>query len=240
MEEKQIDKVIPESKWTFDKKVTDVFDDMLMRSIPQYDVMRKAVYDLGKRFVLPGTCIVDLGCSRGESLAPFVDRFDAIGDRQRFIGVEVSDPMRQAALKRFESNRNVDVIQVDLRTDYPKEINASLTLIVLTLQFIPIEYRHTLLSKIYESTIHGGAVVLVEKVLGNTGLFDKAMVETYYEMKRQNQYSQEQIERKRLSLEGVLVPITARWNEDLLKQTGFKHVDCFWRWMNFAGWIAVK
>jgi tRNA (cmo5U34)-methyltransferase len=66
------------------------------------------------------------------------------------------------------------------------------------------------------------------------------MVDLYYKMKSDNGYSQEQIERKRLSLEGVLVPVTAKWNEELLKQAGFKYIDCFWRWMNFAGWIAIK
>ena len=48
------------------------------------------------------------------------------------------------------------------------------------------------------------------------------------------------IDRKALSLEGVLVPVTAKWNEELLQMAGFRQVDCFWRWMNFAGWIAIK
>ena len=53
-------------------------------------------------------------------------------------------------------------------------------------------------------------------------------------------YTQEEIDRKRLSLEGVLVPVTAAWNEDMLRREGFRNVDCFWRWMNFAAWVAVK
>jgi tRNA (cmo5U34)-methyltransferase len=36
------------------------------------------------------------------------------------------------------------------------------------------------------------------------------------------------------------VPVTARWNEELLRSAGFVDIDCFWRWMNFAGWIAVR
>ncbi len=66
------------------------------------------------------------------------------------------------------------------------------------------------------------------------------MIDIYYDLKAENGYSQDQIERKRLSLEGVLVPVTAHWNEEMLKTAGFVEVDCFWRWMNFAGWVAVK
>jgi tRNA (cmo5U34)-methyltransferase len=66
------------------------------------------------------------------------------------------------------------------------------------------------------------------------------MVELYYNLKRHHGYTEEQIERKRLSLEGALVPVTAAWNEELLKGAGFAQVDCFWRWMNFGAWIAIK
>ena len=38
------------------------------------------------------------------------------------------------------------------------------------------------------------------------------MVAFHLEMKRRKGYSQEEIDRKRLSLEGVLVPVTAKWN----------------------------
>ena len=53
-------------------------------------------------------------------------------------------------------------------------------------------------------------------------------------------YEYIKIERKKESLEGVLVPVTADWNVELLKEAGFKHVDCYWRHLNFAGWVAVK
>lgn len=80
----------------------------------------------------------------------------------------------------------------------------------------------------------------VEKVLGNTSAIDEIFVKEYYNMKKENSYSQKQIADKRKSLEGVLVPITAKWNENLLKECGFRQIDCFWRCLNFAGWIAIK
>jgi tRNA (cmo5U34)-methyltransferase len=77
-------------------------------------------------------------------------------------------------------------------------------------------------------------------VLGATADLDALFVRTYHGLKQANGYSAEQVERKRLSLEGVLVPVTARWNEELLLMAGFAQVDCFWRYLNFAGWLALK
>lgn len=234
-----VDHTLPGDKWAFDEGVTTVFDNMLARSIPQYEVMRQACFDLGSAYVQKGTDIVDLGCSRGEAMTRYIDRFGAYN---RFVGLDVSEPMLDAARQRFEGMMRcgvVDIRRFDLREGYPS-VKASLTLSVLTLQFVPIEYRQRIIRDIYKSTVSGGALLLVEKVLGATADLDALMVKTYYALKAQNGYSQDEIERKRLSLEGVLVPVTAAWNEELLRMAGFRQVDCFWRWMNFAGWVAVK
>lgn len=239
MTERVVDQTIPDGAWKFDEGVTAVFEDMLKRSIPQYEVMRKAVYDLACRFQKPKTDIIDLGCSRGDAIAPLIDNF---GASNCFVLVEVSQPMQEIIQKRFHGYISCGVVRplmTDLRIEYP-HVLASVTLCVLTLQFTPIEYRQRILRDIYKSTLSGGALILVEKVLGSTAEMDRMMVDLYYGMKRENQYTEEQIERKRLSLEGVLVPVTAKWNEELLHMAGFRQVDCFWRWMNFAGWVAVK
>jgi tRNA (cmo5U34)-methyltransferase len=234
-----VDHVQPDGRWSFNDDVARVFDDMLARSIPQYDVMRRTVFDVGCRYVQKETAIVDLGCSRGEALAPFIDRFGALN---RFVGVEVSGPMLTACRNRFKGYIDcgiVDVRELDLRKTYPP-VMASLTLSVLTLQFIPIEHRQRVVRDMYSHTVAGGAVVIVEKVLGSSAEVDDLMVEEYYRLKAAHGYSCEEIERKKAALEGVLVPVTAKWNEDLIKGAGFSQIDCFWRWMNFAAWVAVK
>lgn len=223
-------------RWEFNAEVARVFDDMLARSVPQYHTMREAVRRVGRSFVREGSSVVDLGCSRGEALAPLVEEF---GQRCRFVACEVAEPMLQAARVRFASYPSVLVERVDLRTDYPDVSDASLTLGVLTLQFVPINYRQRIIDDAFAATIPGGALVLVEKVLGD-GALDDLFVRAYHETKELAGYSATEVERKRLALEGVLVPITARWNEQLLERAGFRRVDCFWRWLNFAGWVAVK
>lgn len=96
------------------------------------------------------------------------------------------------------------------------------------------------LINVYNSLNSDGIFLMVEKVLGETSTLNNMFVTNYYSLKSANGYTQEQIDRKRLSLEGVLVPCTNKWNIELLKQAGFRQVDVFWRWMNFTGYIAVK
>jgi tRNA (cmo5U34)-methyltransferase len=59
-------------------------------------------------------------------------------------------------------------------------------------------------------------------------------------MKGENGYTEEQIKTKRKALEGVLVPVTSTWNEDMMYKSGFKSVQKFWQQLNFAGWVAFK
>ncbi|MEX0267807.1 methyltransferase [Leptolyngbyaceae cyanobacterium UHCC 1019] len=227
----------PGDKWQFDDSVTQVFEDMLWRSIPQYQVMREAVTDLAVQHTIGDSTIVDLGCSRGENIARLLS---VLNGRCRFLGIDVSQPMLDAARQRFQSADSVKIERFDLRQGYPAVKNVSVTLAILTLQFTPIEYRHRIVRSAYQSICPGGCLILVEKVIGATADIDSCLRDRYYALKGQNGYSTDEIERKRLSLEGVLVPVTARWNEELLQSAGFNQIDCFWRWMNFAGWIAVK
>ena len=230
--------VIPDGqKWEFDENVTSVFDDMLERSIPQYKLMRELVTRIGFRYIKVNTTIVDIGCSNGNAIAPFIHR---LGDDNDYMLLDVSEPMLDECRKKYcEQFGTIEIMNHDIRKGIPKT-KASLVLSILTLQFTPIEYRQKIVQSIYDNLTEGGAFIVVEKVLGNTNEIDELLVNEYYRIKSENLYTQEQIQSKRKSLEGVLIPITARWNEDLLKSVGFRKVDCFWRYLNFAGWIAIK
>ena len=233
------------SKWAFDDEVTRVFEDMLWRSIPHYVGMRDLCHEFASKFRVDGTVIVDLGCSRGGAISKLVDRF---GDRNYYVGAEVSQPMVDAARARVKAQVDsgfVSIQQVDLRGSFPSlgpagAGGASVVQAVLTLQFIPIEHRQRVVRRAYESLRAGGALILVEKVLGSTTLTNDLLVDAYYEFKRGNGYSQDEIDRKRLALEGVLVPQTEAANVAMLRAEGFDEVECVWRYLNFCGWVAVK
>jgi len=235
---------MPKDGWVFDESVAEVFEDMLSRSIPQYEVMRRAVTALSLAYMQPNTRILDLGCSEGASIAPLVasSRPEQAID---FIGYETSPAMLKRVRERFVGFDEVEIIDADLRSGISDPVvwegdkDCSVILSILTLQFIPIEYRAMIIDQCYRLLHKGGALIVVEKVLGPSSELDYAFQRQYKQMKLDNGYSMPEIERKKKALEGVLVPLLADWNVEMMERAGFR-VDCFWRWMNFAGWLALK
>lgn len=239
------DEIIASDKWVFDSAVCDCFDDMLARSIPNYTTMRELTFEVGKRFITPEGRILDIGCSNGKSLERFARYAEMLNNVQtdthdiRIYGVDVSEPFVQEARKRFEKSGCVRVENRDIVNDFPSG-QYDLIISSLTIQFTPIEHRQKLFRNIYKSLKRGGALILIEKLLCSSYDMDDLFTELYYDTKHRNGYTQEQIQTKRKSLEGVLVPVTEEWNKTLMQQAGFSKIDCFWRCYNFAGFVAVK
>lgn len=229
------DNVHPGYKWEFNEEVTACFSNMLERSIPNYRSMRSLVYKVGDKFIQPDTLIVDIGCSTGLAVEPFVNKYI---DDCCFLLIDNSPSMAEVCRKKYNGLSNVDVKQGNLWDFIPWNQPASLVLSVLSLQFMPTTYRQQIINQIYEGLRPGGCFIFVEKIISET--MDDLMVELYYEMKRTNGYTEDQIYEKRKSLENVLSPLKAPWNVDMMKTAGFRKVDMFWRCLNFCGWIAVK
>lgn len=235
------DNVMPKGKWVFDEEVANCFEDMLSRSIPQYDVMRKTTFELASSFLENKKIfsLLDIGCSDGLGLVDYIKRF---GSRGQFVGVDCSEAMLKNAEERFKGYCDAGVCRfdnVDLREHFPVgyyDIIQS----ILSIMFIPIQYRQSIIQSVYDNLKPDGCFLFVEKVLGNSAKIDELFVDKYYDIKRQNGYTEEQIMRKKLSLEGVQVPVTSNWNVDLLKQAGFRYIDVYWRYLNFVGYIAIK
>ena len=53
-------------------------------------------------------------------------------------------------------------------------------------------------------------------------------------------YSNTEIEKKRASLENVLIPYRFEENRELLLNNGFGTVEEFFRWYNFSAFVAIR
>jgi tRNA (cmo5U34)-methyltransferase len=233
------DEIIPGQEWSFNEDVANVFDDMLGRSIPGYENMRETVIRMIAPIVTNGGYVLDLGCSHGEMIAKLIKDLGS-STYVNYVGVDSSTAMVSKARQRFADDERVTIVHADIADAEMQRLRYDIVLSVLTLQFIPIEHRQDILKQIYESLTPNGCFILVEKVLGETQIGQEHLVSVYHQMKKDNGYSEEQVEAKRISLQNVLVPLRASENIRLLKSAGFSVVQPFWQNLNFVGIYASK
>ena len=109
-----------------------------------------------------------------------------------------------------------------------------------TLQFIRPLDRPAVLQQCFDGLNLGGILVLSEKILEQSGMTSRLFNDMYYRYKRRMGYSELEISRKREQLENVLVPYKVDEYIELLKSVGFDHVGMFFKWHNFASFIAIR
>jgi len=229
----------PVADFTFSNKVAAVFDDMVDRSVPFYQEMQRMIAEMAKDFAVANTNIYDLGCSTGTTM---LNLDAAIGKKVKLIGVDNSEEMLKKCREKLAAcdfKREHELICADLNQGVRIE-NASMVLLVLTLQFVRPLYRDTLIQSIHRGLNENGCVILVEKVLGEDSVFNRLFIDYYYNLKKRHGYSELEIAQKREALENVLVPYKLMENREMLLRAGFRYCDVFFKWYNFCGIIAVK
>lgn len=223
----------------FNRQVVEVFDDMLGRSVPFYreTVLRQA--QIAARCYQPGTRIYDLGCSNGNLGMTLCA--EMAGREFKMIAVDNSAPMLETFTQRLADGACQGLVQLeeqDIRQVCLE--NASVVIVNLTLQFLPLADRETLLGKIHQALVPGGVLLLTEKLVHQSATLNQLQQEIYYRFKAENGYSQMEISQKRDALEDVLVPETLEIHQQRLQRSGFTTIDVWLKWFNFASIIALK
>ncbi len=204
-----------------------------------YQEIQRMIAELASDFATDGTNIYDLGCSTGTTL---INLDKSISKKVKYIGIDYSEDMLEKCRKKFSDNNfsgEYELISADLNQGINIE-NASVVLMVLTLQFIRPLYREKLIESILGGLNENGCLILVEKVLGEDSLFNRLFIRYYYDMKKSHGYSEMEIAQKREALENVLIPYKLLENRELLLSKGFRYCDVFFKWYNFCGMVAVK
>lgn len=229
----------PVADFAFGKNVAAVFDDMVDRSVPFYQEIQRMIAEMGSDFAVENTNVYDLGCSTGTTL---LNLDTAIKKKVKFVGVDNSQEMLKKCREKMTAHdflHEHELVCADLNQGVHIE-NASMVLLVLTLQFVRPLYRDTLIKTIHQGLNENGCVILVEKVLGEDSVFNRLFIDYYYELKKRHGYSELEISQKREALENVLIPYKLMENREMLLRAGFRYCDVFFKWYNFCGIIAVK
>jgi tRNA (cmo5U34)-methyltransferase len=229
--------------FTFDKKTTEVFDNMLQRSIPFYlNVIHWSKQFLYQR-IKNNDLIYDFGCSTGTFLFELAKILDKKVD---LIGIDISKSMigksKEKQIKYFNHGKKLKTkIKFICENFFTMDLQPCMAITMFyTLQFVPPNKQIDILKKIYYHLHKGGILILSEKTIESGDIINQYFLDQYHLFKKNQAYSDIEITRKRKSLEKILISRSLEEHLLNLKKVGFSEVSLVFKWFNFATFFAIK
>ena len=223
--------------FSFNQEVTEVFEDMIDRSVPGYKTSLNIIRYLSKKYYQENTNCYDIGCSLGASSAAILDGANS----PKVIAVDNSEAMISECRRRFESQIDSKFIEFKAEDIMETKLeNASAVVINYVIQFLDILQRDELIKRIHNSLVPGGILILSEKIHFTNQLETNRFYKTHHKFKSMNGYSDMEIAGKRDSLEGVLITETEKDHIKRAIDCGFARYEKILSNLNFRTFIFFK
>ena len=223
--------------WSFDKKVSKVFDNHVKQSIPLYNEFHKQIIKIAEFYCKDGSLIYDLGCSTGK----FINQISKIKKKNlNVVGIDDSKKMIEICKSKTKNIKNNKIILKCVDMFNIKFQKSDLIVCCLVLPFFTRAKQEKLLKKIYISLNNGGAAIFLNKSISKFSHFENIFNQLYYDFKLSKGISSEDILKKTQSLRSVHNTNTTQIDEFFLKKVGFKKIDIFFKYLNFTGIIVEK
>jgi hypothetical protein len=138
-------------------------DAALHMGSSEYYSLQRSVFDAAFPLVTPRCKIVDLSCSNGDWLAPFVERFE---DLCHFVAMDNDEGTTYSCLDRFRMRVRlgfVEICRMDLADRFP-ETSSRVTISVMGIGRLTQERQSEVLQLTRRFLERGGAFIMAEKV----------------------------------------------------------------------------
>ena len=221
--------------WKFNTSVAKNFDSHVLKSVPLYEISHKHVINISNFFLGDGSTCYDIGCSTGVLLKTI----DKSNDKKKLnlIGLDNSKAMIKIANKG-KKKKGLKFKHSDILKE--KLIKSDLILSLYTIQFVRPSKSQSIFNKIFKSLNPAGGFLMFEKIRANDSRVQDIMNFLYFDFKRSNGLSKDEIINKEILLRGVLEPSTDKQNMKYLQKAGFKRIIPITQYLNFKGYLAVK
>ena len=143
----------------FSQAVASVFDDMISRSVPYYDISSKIICELLCDLLPQNASVCDIGCSTASLLLFLAQaRSDLV-----LCGLDLSAPMIELASKKAQAyGAKIELICADASKCQLQKCDAFI--VNYTLQFISTQNRAGFLERIFSALNPGGILIFSEKL----------------------------------------------------------------------------
>jgi len=211
-----------EKPWVFDDTVVDNFHNIALNNIQNYQSVVDKCVQIATKICDFDSKIIDFGSALGYTLK----KLNHAGFN-RLYGVDASESMVNKSWK----NNTTMIIHSN---EFPvKEAPFHMVIANWVLHFI--SERASYITDIYDSLEVGGVFILSEKVSGSEMAKD-----LYYDFKRLNNISEEEINMKETALKGILTTKPIGWYFNVLERTGFKNIEVVDASFSFITFMARK
>ena len=221
--------------FSFNEEVTQVFEDMINRSVPGYISSLKMTKEITTKLFQKDSNFYDLGCSIGAVTNQVSDIVRT--KKGNILAVDNSEAMINFCKSRIKDS-HISFILDDI-TKIEIE-NASVASLNFVLQFLEPSVRLNFLKGVFKGLIKGGALLLSEKFSFDSNKEEESVSRIHHSFKLSNGYSELEVSRKRDALEGVLISQSQAENEELLYESGFSEIRKVMKNLNFVTYVAIK
>ncbi len=221
--------------FSFNEEVTQVFEDMINRSVPGYISSLKMTKEITTKLFQKDSNFYDLGCSIGAVTNQVSDIVRT--KKGNILAVDNSEAMINFCKSRIKDS-HISFILDDI-TKIEIE-NASVASLNFVLQFLEPSVRLNFLKGVFKGLIKGGALLLSEKFSFDSNKEEESVSRIHNSFKLSNGYSELEVSRKRDALEGVLISQSQAENEELLYESGFSEIRKVMKNLNFVTYVAIK
>lgn len=224
--------------FSFTKDVCEVFDDMVVRSVPGYENIQEIILLLYTKFSKNNT-FIDVGCSTGTTMHKILNE----GFVNHCYGVDLSLDMLEKAKDKCASNLSrITFGSHNFLSDGEwrciENLRPDFIILNLVLQFIRPVDREKFLRNIQSSCEPKPTLVVFEKIIFPNTFINDIYIDAYLQWKEKNGYSKIEIDNKRIALENKLIPNFDNENINLFRNVGFKNIECCFSFLNFRGYLC--
>jgi len=209
------------NQWTFNEDVANNFDYIADTSIPKYRIILYKTLEMIKCYP-KNVRILEIGCANGNMMSLLKNN-----GYNNVIGIDTSPSMIQKC-----KSKGLEVFLVGSR--FPTQFGKfDIIISNWTIHFISdISSRVFYLDDVYNNLNDSGTFILSEKVNGD--------ISEYYNFKRSNFLSDEEIKQKSESLKNVLITVDENLYLKLFNDIGFKEVDIIDKTFCFRTFVLKK
>ena len=223
--------------WTFGGNTPKNFDKHVSKSVPLYAEGHELITSFSEFFVPQNGNVLHIGSSTGVLTNKLAKNLKSRNAHVK--GMEIEEEMiLEAESRNYEDN--LSFLNEDINTFDIGENCNNLIVSYYTIQFIHPSLRQSVIKKIYDSLMWGGAFIMFEKVRGSDARFQDIFNCFYQEYKLKKGYKSEEILAKQKSLKSILEPFSRQGNLDMLKRAKFVDIESIMKYACFEGFLAIK